>query len=93
MRKRSGQNFADPNEPARYRARGGAIGLAMFIEAEPDQKRGLNRGGVKSEKIERSDSMPEQFQQAGGTIPIRRFQNGSAATCDAETTPESPLPR
>jgi hypothetical protein len=42
-----------------------SIGCALFIKAKPDQKRRLNRGGVKSEKIEYSDSVPQQFQRAG----------------------------
>jgi len=42
-----------------------SIGCALFIKAQPDQKHCLNRGSVKSEKIERSDSVPQQFQHAG----------------------------
>ena len=36
-----------------------AIGDAVFIDTEPDQKRGLNTGRIKPEKIERGDSMSE----------------------------------
>ena len=39
-----------------------AIGGTVFIDAEPDQKRSLNRGRIKPEEIKRSDSVPEQFQ-------------------------------
>ena len=39
-----------------------AVGHAVFIDAEPDQERRLNSGRVKSEKVERGDSVSEQFQ-------------------------------
>src|SRR5437764_9881416 len=43
-----------------------AIGGAVFIETEPDQKRSLNPGGVKSEDVEGGDSVSEQFQHCRG---------------------------
>ena len=67
------QNFADANEPAGSVFVDRAIGHAMFIDAEPDQKHCLNRGGVKSDEIERGNSMSEQFQDGGG-----RSQSGSS---------------
>jgi len=40
----------------------GAIGRAVFIDAQPDQERRLNRGSVKPEEVERRHAMPQQFQ-------------------------------
>src|SRR5205807_9019910 len=39
-----------------------AIGNAVFIDAEPNQERRLNRSRVKSVEVERGDSVPKQFQ-------------------------------
>ena len=39
-----------------------AISGTVFIDAEPDQKRSLNRSRIKPEEVKRSDSVPEQFQ-------------------------------
>src|SRR2546430_4665420 len=62
-RKRTVQNFADPDDPARAVFVDGAIGLAVFIDAQPDQKRGLNSGRIKSDEVKRGDSVAQQFQQ------------------------------
>src|SRR5439155_27005360 len=59
------QNFADANEPTGTMLVDREISRAMFVNAQPDQKRCLNRRGVKSEKIERGDSVPQHFQHAG----------------------------
>ena len=54
----------------------GAIGYAMFIDAEPNEENRLNRGRVKSDEVERGDSVPKQFQQRrGGSESSRSEMN------------------
>lgn len=61
QRKRTCQNFADPNKPARAMFVDRSIGHAMFIDTEPDPERGLNSGRVEPKQVERRNSVSQQF--------------------------------
>ena len=60
-RKGTIQNFADPNQPTGAMVVNRAIGGAVFIDAQPDEQCRLNSGRVKSDDVERRNSVSEQF--------------------------------
>src|SRR2546429_2790127 len=43
-----------------------AIGLAVFVDAERNEERRLNRRRIVAKRIKRSDSVSEQFQHSSG---------------------------
>ena len=74
LRERSVQNFTNANEPAGAVLMDRAICGAVLIGTEPNQQDRLDSGRVKSEDVERGDSVPEQFQQRRGGSQSRRSE-------------------